>query len=71
MTMPYEMLNRAGRRMRAALTRKMPYTRIREIAQKETYLRSQSRSIALETHLDKVTAATKLRKGKINNPRFQ
>lgn len=71
MTMPYELLNRAGRRERAARERKMPFTRIKEKMESIRFEQSRARAYGLETRLEAVRARTLLRKGKINNPRFR
>lgn len=63
-------LNRAGRRMDAALTRKKKSLDARDNAIAQAKQRREERAKGLKKRLDKVRARTKVRKGKTNNPRF-
>jgi hypothetical protein len=63
-------LNRKGRRTEAALARKAPHRN--RVARFREHIKNQAerRQAGLEYRLRKVREATRKRKGRCNNPRF-
>lgn len=70
-TIPYELLNRKGRREHAKRMRNKEYKDRVWKFRKHLFNMQERSARALEARLDRVRAATKKRNGRCNNPRFR